>query len=122
AAETRRKGGMRLVELIVNGKVADSRNLPADDKIHEVSFTTPVERSSWVALRHFPQMHTNPVNVRVAGQPIRASRQSALWCADCIEQLWRARGKAIHADERLTAHATFLKAIEHYRKIAAESA
>jgi hypothetical protein len=61
------------------------------------------------------------VTVRVGSQPIRASRASALWCAACIEQLWRVRGKAIHADERETAHATFLKAIETYRKIATET-
>ena len=119
--EARRKGGLRRVELIVNGKVAASKDVPADDQIHEVHFDVPIERSSWVALRHFPQMHTNPVTVRVAGQPIRASKESALWCAACIEQLWRARGKAIHADERETAHATFLKAIDVYRKIAAEA-
>jgi hypothetical protein len=119
--EARRKGGLRRVELIVNGSVVTTRDVPADDQIHEVSFTTPIERSSWVAIRHFPQMHTNPVTVRVAGRPIRASRESALWCAACIEQLWRARGNAIHADERPTAHATFLKAIETYRKIASEA-
>jgi len=119
--EVRRKGGMRRVELIVNGNVVASKDVPADDKIHDVNFNVPIERSSWVALRHFPQMHTNPVTVRVARQPIRASKESALWCADCIEQLWRARGKAIRADEREAAHATFLKAVEVYRKIAAES-
>jgi hypothetical protein len=119
--EGRRKGGKRLVELIVNGQVAASANVPADDKIHEVAFAVPVERSSWIALRHFPQVHTNPVNVRVAGQPIRASRASALWCAACIEQLWRARGKGIAAGERDEAHKTFLKAIETYRAIAAEA-
>jgi hypothetical protein len=119
--EARRKGGLRRVEVVVNGQVAAARDVPADDQVHEVEFTVPVERSSWVALRHFPQLHTNPVTVRVAGQPIRASRESALWCAACIEQLWRARGKAIHATEREAAHATFLKAIEVYRKIAAEA-
>jgi hypothetical protein len=62
------------------------------------------------------------LTVRVAGQPIRASRESALWCALCIEQLWRARGRAIAAAERETAHQTFLRAIEAYRKIAAEAA
>ena len=45
------------------------------------SSTVPIERSSWVALRHFPQMHTNPVEVLVGGRPIRASRRSALWCS-----------------------------------------
>jgi hypothetical protein len=109
------------VELIVNGKVAASKDVPADDQIHDVDFTVPIERSSWVALRHFPQMHTNPVTVRVGGQPIRASRGSALWCAGCIEQLWRAREKAIRADEREAARATFQKMIEVYRKIAAEA-
>jgi hypothetical protein len=120
--EARRQGGLRRVELIVNGRVAASKDVPADDRIHDVQFNVPIERSSWVALRHFPQLHTNPVTVRVAGQPIRASRESALWCAACIEQLWRARAKAIHADERETAHATFLKTIEVYRRIAAEAA
>jgi hypothetical protein len=119
--EARRKGGMRRVELIVNGNVAASTDVPADDKIHEVAFAVPIERSSWVALRHFPQMHTNPVNVLVGGQPIRASRQSALWCVGCIEQLWRVRGKAIAAGERDEAHKTFLRAIDTYRTIASEA-
>lgn len=119
--EARRQGGMRRVELIVNGVAAASKDVPADDQVHNLQFRVPIERSSWVALRHFPQLHTNPVTVRIGGQPIRASRQSALWCAGCIEQLWRARGNAIHADERDVAHATFLQAIDVYRKIAAEA-
>jgi hypothetical protein len=120
--EARRKGGPRRVELVVNGVAVAGKEVPADDKIHEVSFSVPIGRSSWVALRHFPQLHTNPVTVRVAGRPIRASRQSALWCVGCIEQLWRARGRAIAAPEREAAHQTFLRAIEAYRKIAAEAA
>jgi hypothetical protein len=119
--EARRKGGRRRVDLVVNGLAVASKEVPADDRIHELSFSIPIEQSSWVALRHFPQMHTNPVTVRVAGRPIRASRQSALWCARCIEQLWQARGRAIAAPEREKAHQTFLRAIEVYRKIAAEA-
>src|SRR5262249_21739103 len=80
ADEARRKGGIRRVEVVVNGVAVASKGVPADDGIHELSFSVPVGRSSWVALRHFPQLHTNPVTVRVAGRPIRASRQSALWC------------------------------------------
>ncbi|MCC6417196.1 MAG: CehA/McbA family metallohydrolase [Gemmataceae bacterium] len=119
--EARRRGGKRLVELVVNGVAVASKEVPADDQLHELTFSVPIERSSWVALRHFPQLHTNPVPVRVAGQPIRASRQSALWCVGCIEQLWRARGQRIAAAERDEAHRTFLRAIEVYRKIAAEA-
>ena len=114
-------GKTRLVELIVNGKVVAAQEVPADDKIHDLSFETPIERSSWVALRHFPQMHTNPVSVLVADKPIRASRQSALWCIGVIEQLWRVRGNGIAAQEREEAHKTFLQAIETYRKIAQDA-
>jgi hypothetical protein len=114
-------GPTRLVELIVNGKVAASKEVPADDKVHDLTFDVPVERSSWVALRQFPQLHTNPVDVVVAGKPIRASRSSALWCLGTIEQLWRVRGPGIAAEEREEAKQTFLKAIETYRKIASDA-
>jgi hypothetical protein len=111
----------RLVEIVVNGNVVASQEVPADDQVHDLSFSVPVERSSWVALRHFPQLHTNPVNVLVEGRPIRASRQSALWCAACIEQLWRARSRMIAEHERPEAERTFQRAAAQYRRIAAEA-
>jgi hypothetical protein len=114
------EGKMRLVELIVNGQVAAKQEVPADDQPHEISFNVPIERSSWVALRQYPQMHTNPVDVLVGDQPIRASRKSALWCIGTIEQLWRARNGVIAPNERAEAQKTFDWAIERYRKIAAE--
>lgn len=115
----------RLVELVVNGRAVASKVVPADDKTHELSFDVPLARSSWVALRHLPQLHTNPVNVLVGGQPIRASRKSALWCLGTIDQLWRVRGQEgpgprIAPHERDEAHKTFLRAMDMYRKIAAE--
>jgi hypothetical protein len=119
--DARQPGGKRRVELIVNGVVAAQREVPADGKVHELSFAVRVERSSWVALRHFPQLHTNPVDVLVGGQPIRASRKSAAWCAACVEQLWRSRGKTIAEKEREEAQQAFQKAIERYRQIAAEA-
>jgi hypothetical protein len=112
-------GGKRKVELIVNGVPVASREVPADDQPHDLEFTADIARSSWVALRHFPQLHTNPVNVLVAGQPIRASRQSARWCIACIEQLWRVREKNIASAERDEARRTFDAAKEIYRRIAA---
>jgi hypothetical protein len=115
------KDKVKLVELVVNGVAVASKEVPADDKLHDVTFTVPIERSSWVALRHFPQMHTNPVNVLVGGKPIRASRKSALWCLGTIEQLWRARRSSIAAHEREEAYKTFQRAIEQYRQIAAEA-
>jgi hypothetical protein len=113
-------GGERLVELVVNGVAAGSRKVPADGQVHEVSLDTKIDKSSWVALRQFPQLHTNPVNVIVGGKPIRASKKSALWCVAVIEQLWRVRGNGIAEHEREEARKTFEWAIERYRTIASE--
>jgi len=112
---------VRLVELVVNGQVVSSKQVPADSQPHELEFSTKIDRSSWVAVRHFPQMHTNPVNVLVDGQPIRASRQSALWCIAAIEQLWWARNERIAPQEREEARKTFWSAIDRYRQIAKEA-
>ena len=109
--EARRRAGKRRVEVVVNGNVVASQDVPADDKIHSLSFRVKIDRSSWVAIRHFPQLHTNPVTVSIEGKPIRASRLSALWCISCIEQLWRVRGKTIAESERAEAQKTFEKAM-----------
>jgi hypothetical protein len=114
-------GKTRKVELVVNGVAVASQDVPADDKEHDLTFMAKIDQSSWVALRHFPQMHTNPVNVLVGGKAIRASRKSALWCIGTIEQLWRVREKEIAPSEREEAKKTFDKAIEAYRKIAKEA-
>src|SRR6185437_816449 len=80
-------GGQRRVEIVVNGQRVASRQVEADDQVYELKFNLPIRQSSWVALRQFPQLHTNPVNVIVADKPIRASRDSARWCLDVIELL-----------------------------------
>lgn len=116
------EGGERLVEIVVNGRAVASRKVPADGKIHDLKFQIPIERSSWVALRHFPQLHTNPVNVIVAGKPIRASRDSARWCEEVIDLLWKNRERAIAEPERDEARRTFEKAKVAYRRIVEESA
>jgi hypothetical protein len=115
------EGGMRLVEVVVNGKAVASQKVPADGKVHELAFIVPIDRSSWVALRHFPQMHTNPVNVLIADQPIRASRQSALWCIETIKQLWNTRARNILPAERREAERAFQRAQDRYQQIAREA-
>jgi len=114
-------GPTRKVELIVNGRVAATKEVPANDRPHDLTFDVAIDRSSWVALRQFPQLHTNAVPVLVGGKPIRASRASAKWCVGVIEQLWKVRGPGIEAEERAEAEKTFKKAIEMYRAIAAEA-
>lgn len=114
-------GGQRKVELIVNGLPIAVREVPADDRPHDLEFTAEIAKSSWVAVRQFPQLHTNPVNVIVAGRPIRASRKSALWCIGCIDRLLQGRAKSIAPAEREEARRTFEAAQDIYRRIAAEA-
>ena len=114
-------GKTRKVEIVVNGQVAIAKDVPADDQVHDLEFVIPIEKSSWIALRHFPSLHTNPVNVIVGGKPIRASKQSAQWCLGTIDQLWKVRGQGIAAYEREEAEKTFEKARGIYRQIEKES-
>jgi hypothetical protein len=111
----------RLVEIIVNGQVKARTSVPADDQPHDVSFTVPIEQSSWVALRQFPQLHTNPVTVTVAGHPIRASKRSAQWCLGCVDQLWRQGDKRMTPAEREDARTAYEQARQYYRAIQAEA-
>ena len=113
--------GQRLVEVVVNGVVVASREVPADGREHTVEFPVAVDRSSWIAVRQFPQLHTNPVNVLVAGKPIRASRDSALWALACVDQLWRVRARQIAPAERAEAEKAYDEARRIYRERAAES-
>lgn len=113
--------GPRSVELVVNGRAAASAEVPADGNVHDLEFAVRIERSSWVALRHFPELHANPVEVLVEGKPIRASRRSALWCIEVIDLLWKNRAKAISPSEREAARRAFDEATAIYRRIAAEA-
>ena len=115
------QGGERLVEIVVNGEVAAKQIVIADGAIHNLKFEIPISRSSWVALRHFPQLHTNPVNVIVAGKAIRASRESAEWCAESVKLLWQNRNRFIKKSERVEAKLAYDRAVRAYERIAGES-
>ena len=107
-------GGERLVEIVVNGQVAASQKVPADGKPHDLRFEVPIERSSWIAVRQFPQLHTNPVNVIVQQQPIRASRGSALWCAESVRLLWKNRNRFIAESERAAAREAYERSLQQF--------
>lgn len=114
-------GGERLVEVIQNGRVVASQQVPADGKSHPLRFEIPVEHSSWIAVRQFPQLHTNPVQVVVNNQPIRASRASALWCAEAVRLLWKNRQRFIAEPERPAAQAAYERSLATYLTLARES-
>lgn len=110
----------REVELIVNGRAVAKKIVPADGALHELKWTVEIERSSWIALRQFPQLHTNPVEALVDGRPIRASRASARWCGEVIEQLWRTKHTRIAESERNEARLAYDRALAYYREVAAQ--
>jgi hypothetical protein len=114
-------GGDRLVEIVVNGEAVARQRVPADGQIHDLSFEIEVKRSSWIALRQFPQLHTNPVNVLLNGKPIRAWRESALWCAESVDLLWDNRSRFIAEQERPAARAAYDRAVSLYKERAAEA-
>jgi hypothetical protein len=116
------RGGKRLVEIVVNGRPMATREVEADGKVYELAFDVSVSQSSWIALRHFPQLHTNPVNVLVADHPIRASKSSAQWCLDVIDLLWKNRRSKIAAEEVESAQEAYERARQKYRTIKEECA
>lgn len=108
--------GQRLLEVVVNGVPVASRSITCDGQEHELTFDIAIDQSSWIATRIFPHMHTNPIEVHVDDKPIRASRDSARWCIETIQQLWRQREKNIAPAERAAAKQAFDQAIEIYRE------
>ncbi len=121
--ERARRGESRTVplEVVVNGRPVASREIEADGTFREVEFAIPIERSSWVALRIYPSSHTNPVNVQVRGEPIRASKRSAEWCLKSVDQCWSQKEKNTRPEEREAARKAYDYAREAYRKILGES-
>jgi hypothetical protein len=109
------------VEVIVNGTRAAVQNLPADGKVRTLTFDVAIERSSWVALRVLPSAHTNPVFVLVGDKPIRASKRSAEWCLNAVNQCWTQKAAQFRASEREAARAAYDHAREVYKQRLSEA-
>jgi hypothetical protein len=109
------------VEVVVNGQVAARQEIDADGTIRDLSWTIPIERSSWVAVRIWPSSHTNPVWVSVADQPVRVSADSARWCLDAVDVCWEQKRGQVRESELDDARAAYEHARETYRRIVAES-
>ncbi len=68
------------VELVVNGRVRTQWEIPGDGSVHDLFHHLFLERSAWVALKTFPQLHTNPVVVEIGRKPGVAGER-AMVCA-----------------------------------------
>jgi hypothetical protein len=109
------------IEVIVNGYPVSKKTIVADGKQQDVIFDVKIDRSSWVALRIYPSSHTNPIFVVVDGKPIRASKRSAQWCLDGVDQCWSQKERTYDADEKEDAKLAYDHARQAYRRILAES-
>lgn len=108
-------------EAVVNGYPVARREVPADGKSRELTFEVPIERSSWVAIRSFPSVHTNPIWVIVGGKPVRPSRRSVQWCLMGVDQCWRSKERTYAPAEKLQAEEAYQHARQVYRRILEES-
>ncbi len=116
------------VELIVNGRIAESRQ-PAGRTSVEFTTRMPIERSSWIALRALGPAHrlllndtgafahTSPIYVSVGGKPIREIEDVRFY-RDWVEKLIARAEKAgrfANDQRRAEVVALFRKALEWYR-------
>src|SRR6185437_6626778 len=98
-----------------------TRTIVADGKVQNLTFDVPVERSSWVAVRILPSVHTNPVFIEVGNKPIRASRKSAEWCLKAVDTCWDAKVRGIRESEREAAKAAYDQARAVYAAVLKEA-
>ena len=122
-AAVRREGGApQEIELIVNGLPVAKQVVPANGALTHLVFPAPeITRSSWIAIRHFPSAHTNPIKVIVDDKPIRVSKDSAAWCLAAVDQCWKQKSRSYAEAEQADAKAAYDHARETYRQIMAEA-
>ena len=109
------------VELVMNGIAVDRIVLPADGKLRTLEFKIPeFSKSSWFAIRVFPNAHTNPIRLLVQDKPIRASKFSAQWCLAGVEQCWLMKRDTYHIEELDEAKEAYDFARRQYKQILEE--
>jgi hypothetical protein len=109
------------VELVMNGYPLKKVDIEADGLVHDVTFDIEVQHSSWLALRVYPSVHTNPIFVSVAGAPVRASKRSAEWCRRAVDVCWAQKSQRIRPNEQAAAAMAFDHARKVYDTIVSES-
>lgn len=108
------------VELVVNGRVAATRVLEADGAPHPLVFDVAIDRSSWIAVRVMPSLHTNPVFCLINGAPVRAAASSADWCLASLAKLATTQLPQIATSERSAAREAYDFARRRFERIRAE--
>jgi|688.fasta_scaffold00821_29 hypothetical protein len=121
--ERARQTGSRKVkvELVINGEAIESQSIEADGKWNDLKWNVEIRESSWVAVRIFPSLHTNPIFVSVGDKPVRASAKSAKWCREAVEVCWKRKQPQIRASEQVEAAAAYDVARTYYDRVISEA-
>jgi hypothetical protein len=110
------------VELIVNGEVLHTQMIEADGQWNDLNWDLKIEKSSWIALRILPSLHSNPIFIHVAGKEIRANPRSAQWCREAVEVCWKKKAPLIRPDELPAAQNAYELAKKFYAQAESEAA
>ena len=102
-----------------SGRRTADRSL-ADGNVHELKFDVPVSQSSWMAAGCCPRRIPIRSLSLVGGKPIRASRASAEWCLNAVNQCWTQKAPRIAVDQLGAARSAYDHAEEVYKKLEAE--
>ena len=101
------------IELIVNGYPVAQRRVDTDGSKTRIEFDHHITKSCWVAMRVFPNAHTNPIYITVDDQPILGSVDSIRWCQAGVEQCWKSKQNMYAIDEQADASSAY----EHARRV-----
>ncbi len=110
-----------LLEVVVNGKPAASKQIVADGEIRPVEFNIPIEQSSWIALRILGASHTNPAFVLVDKKPIRGSKASVEWMIRALQQAYEVKRNGWRPEDYDEATAAYDYAYQSFKKILHET-
>jgi hypothetical protein len=110
-----------LVELVVNGIAVQRIEVEADGQVYPVAFNLILRESSWVSLRIMPSSHTSPVTLLIGGEPVRASKKSAMWCRRGVDACWEQKSPRIRPTEMAEARKAYDHARTTYDRIISES-
>jgi hypothetical protein len=73
-----------------------------------------------MAMRILGTAHTNPIFIVVNSRPVRASRKSAQWCLQAVDQCWSQKSRRFNAAVREAAQVAYDYARARYRQILSE--
>ncbi len=110
------------VELVVNGHAVATKEIEANGEWNDLEFDAAMDQSSWICVRVFPTMHSNPVFVEVEGLPVRASKASAEWCRKAVDVCWNRKKPQIRPSEQAAAEEAYDVARRTFDQIIADCA